>query len=201
MTRTPIRNRNSFAVRPAAALESAMVSSLLQSRWKPFLAGAGCGLQTRCAVLCVAGGFDSHWLPPRHLTSNARKKPGNLGGVRRTGMWVTPCGQGIQKSGSTAAPETRSTFLDACVAQPSRNFSRHDPERGPHARLAHMTLDRAVLEAATSISSTRSAPKWPKSGGIPAPKKRAGTSATTITVRHLGVGQSTGMMIKAGGIT
>ena len=39
-------------------------TTLVQSPWKPFLAGAGCGLQTRCAVLCVAGGFDSHWLPP-----------------------------------------------------------------------------------------------------------------------------------------
>ena len=39
-------------------------TTLLQSPWKPFLAGAGRGLQTRCAVLCVAGGFDSHWLPP-----------------------------------------------------------------------------------------------------------------------------------------
>ena len=39
-------------------------NDLLQSPRKPFLAGAGPGLQTRCAVLCVAGGFDSHWLPP-----------------------------------------------------------------------------------------------------------------------------------------
>ena len=36
-------------------------------RWKPILAGAGRGLQTRRAVLCVAGGFDSHWLPPLKL--------------------------------------------------------------------------------------------------------------------------------------
>ncbi len=31
---------------------------------KPILAGAGHGLQTRCAALRVAGGFDPHWLPP-----------------------------------------------------------------------------------------------------------------------------------------
>ncbi len=31
---------------------------------KPILAGAGPGLQTRRALLCIAGGFDPHWLPP-----------------------------------------------------------------------------------------------------------------------------------------
>ena len=44
-------------------------TSLLKSIRKPFLAGAGRGLQTRRAVLCVAGGFDPHWLPPRFLQS------------------------------------------------------------------------------------------------------------------------------------
>src|SRR5579859_2805285 len=32
---------------------------------KPILAGAGPGLQTRRALLCIAGGFDPHWLPPQ----------------------------------------------------------------------------------------------------------------------------------------
>src|ERR1019366_1658393 len=70
-------------------------TALVKSAWKPFLAGAGRGLQTRCAVLCVAGGFDPHWLPPpAALTSENTKllpkfspKTRFLPGILRVGSY------------------------------------------------------------------------------------------------------------------
>src|SRR5271165_7091945 len=62
----PLDDRG-IVCRPLSSLTSSparLQCSLLESLRKPFLAGAGRGLQTRCAVLCVAGGFDPHWLPP-----------------------------------------------------------------------------------------------------------------------------------------
>jgi len=38
--------------------------------WKPIFAGAGPGLQNQRAALCVAGGFDPHWLPPKYSVYN-----------------------------------------------------------------------------------------------------------------------------------
>jgi hypothetical protein len=40
------------------------------AEWKPIPAGAGPGLQTRRAALCVTGGFDPHWLPPIEPVKN-----------------------------------------------------------------------------------------------------------------------------------
>ena len=53
--------RSQATLPPPAAAACSGCYNLLR---KPHLAGAGRGLQTRCAVLCIAGGFDSHWLPP-----------------------------------------------------------------------------------------------------------------------------------------